>query len=641
MANSNVHKSLTTEKFYLVTGGAGFIGSAVVKRLHDEGHRIRVVGTVARPSTGYFTEYIKGDLRDSACCKAIMQDVGTVLHFAANMGGMGVIHTNNDFDIYRDNSTMTLNVLEAAVGAGVERFLYASSACVYPDHLPNVRDDKDIQLSETDVFSCGNPSPQGLYGLEKLVGEMLLQRYANKLAMRIARLHNIYGPGDRWNDGREKVPAALARKAVAAKRLQDASGFEIWGDGSQRRSFLYIDDCVDGLLRLLRSSYTGPVNIGSDQSVSILELAELALGAAGLAPFSKLFAFDTDKPVGVQSRNSDNRLVKEVLDWEPRTTLKQGIERTVSWIDAQVEKLIGTQDDPRSFLRGLQKSAVIQLNGNVLQFGVLLPITSRGPQSPDDCLKHLRRFAASLYSTTWRDVRSGFHLKIYLAIDDDDDFLSEGEKAETVLRDEGIWDITRLVCSFPHGHVCSPWRECATAAWKDGCDYMALFGDDVELLDEGWLRGIHKVFQDLSRDSNCPPGFGCVAFTDISFPGMPTFPVIHRTHMDIFDGNVIPSALVSQDGDPFLFQLYHQFGSSQMASFRLRTAVGGSADARYTKQHLQEWTYNVLNTATTAVEFWLDSQAKSGVKKKCKWNEGNLNGYSLSDGNGFIDSRGQ
>ncbi|KAK6988602.1 hypothetical protein R3P38DRAFT_274221 [Favolaschia claudopus] len=607
----------TASKLILVTGGGGFVGAAVAKRLHAEGNRIRVIDTVPRPSDSYF-EYIQGDLSDPSCCKAVMQGVGTILHFAANMGGMGTIHEGNDFTIYRDNQNITLNVLDAAVRNGVSCILFASSACVYPDHLQSqVEKNDDMKLSEVDAFDSGHPSPQGLYGLEKLVGEMLLQLYAPKFSagIRIARLHNVYGPGGSWHDGREKAPAAFARKAIAAKKLgDDRAVFEIWGDGRQRRSFIYIDDCVEGLLRLLRSDYPGPVNIGSDRSVSMQDLAEIALGAVGIDVSRTTFIFDSKKPVGVQARNSDNRLVKKELGWEPQISLEDGMRRTARWIDEEVRGLLDGHDDSdgHSILLGLQKSIVLDLGATMLQFGVLLPITSRGSALPGDCLHYLRKFAASLYSTTWRDTRSGevqFRVKVYLAFDYDDEFLLEGKKAETVLREEGIWDVTRLVCNFPRGHVCSHWRECARKAYADGCDYMSLFGDDVELLDEGWLRELHRIFEDISSDTGSPHGLGCVAFTDLSFPGMPTFPVIHRRHLDIFEGNVIPSEFINQDGDPFLFQLYRRFGSSTMAPFRIRNAVGGSDDARYTKQPLHEWTFDVLDKATLAVEASLGSRA--------------------------------
>ncbi|KAL0564362.1 hypothetical protein V5O48_017684, partial [Marasmius crinis-equi] len=271
-------------------------------------------------------------------------------------------------------------------------------------------------------------------------------------------------------------------------------------------------------------------------------------------------------------------------------------------------------DDKLDFLRRLETSTMVDLSSDTVAFAVLLPITSGGTDDPNTCLANLQKFAASLASTTWRDCRENrFRVKVYLAVDHDDEFLLDGSKAEAVLQEEGIWDITRIVCNFPRGHVCSLWRECARRAFEDKCDYFALFGDDVELLDEGWLRGIHKTFQGLSGSVT---GFGCVAFTDVSFPGMPTFPVIHKIHMEIFGGEVVPSVFVNQDGDPFLFQLYRRFGSSVMAPFHLRNSIGGSDDARYTKQRLTGWTFDVLDGATSTVERWLGTKEEHGIEKK-------------------------
>ncbi|KAL0063364.1 hypothetical protein AAF712_009759 [Marasmius tenuissimus] len=625
---------------YLITGGCGFIvsdgndsfylwtqsnaemflkGSATAKSLHTKGHRVRIADIRALPANDICTEYVQGTLSDPTFCDAIMKDVHTVLHFAANMGGMGTIHEANDFTLYNENHTMTTNLLETAIRAGVTRLLYASSACVYPAHLQSSSGDGDVQLRETDAWTGSCPSPQGLYGLEKLHGEILVRQYTNKLSVRIARLHNVFGPGGSWRDGREKAPAALARKAVVLKRMGRAGPtFEIWGDGSQRRSFLYIDDCVEGLLRLLNSNHSEPINIGSDHSIDIKSLAVMALRSAGVDPSAVTFTYDTDKPVGVRSRNSHNELAQSVLGWTPQISLDEGMRRTVAWIDSELGQLLALEDDHPTLLHQLQHSTVVNLGDNTVTFAVLLPITSRGTGTPSTCLVHLQKFAASLSSTTWRDVReNNFRIKVYLAIDDDDEFLLMDAKAESVLQKECVWDVIRIVCKFPKGHVCSLWRKCATAAWEDGCDYFALFGDDVELLDEGWLRGIHKTFQELAgQNPNHIRGFGCVAFTDISFPGMPTFPVIHRTHMDIFNGEVIPSTFVNQDGDPFLYQLYRRFGCSIMAPFRLHNSIGGSNGARYEKQHLNGWTFDVLDNATSSVEKWLDPHQEHGIGRK-------------------------
>ncbi|KAF8126949.1 hypothetical protein EV363DRAFT_499151 [Boletus edulis] len=260
---------------FLVTGGNGFIGSHVAKALTDLGAFVRVADIV--PSSAFdepiCDETLVGNLCDEHFCDRVVKGVDTVLHFAATMGGMGTIHQGNDFVIYRTNSCMTSNVLIASIRANVRVFFYASSACVYParkqDNL-----DIDVSLKEVDVWDGGPPGPQGHYGLEKLVSELLVQHSAHAIRVQIARFHNVFGPRGAWNSGHEKVPAAFLRKALsirlAGKGMHD---FEIWGDGRQRRSFLYISDAVDAILALLASGYCRPVNIGSSRAVTIKSLA--------------------------------------------------------------------------------------------------------------------------------------------------------------------------------------------------------------------------------------------------------------------------------------------------------------------------------------------------------------------------------
>jgi nucleoside-diphosphate-sugar epimerase/glycosyltransferase involved in cell wall biosynthesis len=542
------------------------------------------------------------------------------------MGGMGTIHATNDFAIYSENHAMMLNMLSAAIDAGVKCFLYASSACVYPESLQGHHSDADILLREDDVWVNPPPKPQGLYGLEKLASELLLQQYASKLDIRIARFHNVYGPGGAWNNGREKAPAAMLRKALVMQ-LDDHSNniMEIWGDGLQRRSFLWIDDCIDAVLCLLRSSCTKPVNIGSKHSVSIKELADLALRIAGVNEEHVEYQYDLEKPVGVCSRNSNNDFVLQQLGWAAITPLEEGMRITGKWVHAELKRLMQPLEGKKLslMLQRLQRSQLVNLKSDGITFAILLPVTSRGSSSPQDCLNNLARFAHSLLRTTWRDTHAlgghRFGFKIFLAIDADDGFLWEcsqgSNKARDVLEGNGITDIVTLSCKYPQGHVCSLWRDCARRAYADGCHYFALMGDDVRLEDEGWMRDAHAVFMDMSTDEKVPLGFGCVAFTDITFPGMPTFPIVHRTHMDIFKGEVVPQIFVNQDGDPFLFQAYRRWNCSRMFSSRIRNGFGGSEPARYTKQHATDWTFETLDKATTSIEMWLSKRDTAAVRK--------------------------
>lgn len=555
-----------------------------------------------------------GNLGDPDFCARIVRGVHTILHFAATMGGMGTIHSRNDFIIYKDNHAMTLNLLSAAVKAGVTRFLYASSACVYPDSLQS-HELVDVELKEEDVWTNPPPEPQGLYGLEKLNSELLLHQFRKQIELSVARFHNVYGPGGAWRNGREKAPAAMLRKALALSLLGQSSGtMEIWGDGTQRRSFLWIEDCVDAVVLLLNSPFSGPVNIGSSRSVSIDELARIALRVAGI-PNVELGHIQG--PLGVASRNSNNNLVEQKLDWHPQTSLEDGMMITYKWMRCELERLISSLDAYKrsTVLERLLRSDLVDLQSERTIFAILLPITSRGSKSPGDCLHGLTSFADSLLKTTWRDRHEHgalFDFKIYLALDEDDEFLlaSDGDtnKAEMLLRRAGITDVFTLICDYPRGHVCSLWRRCAQQAWKDGCEYFTLMGDDVTLQDEGWMRDIHATFGKIATSQNLPQGFGCVAFTDTTFPGMPTFPVVSRTHMDIFEGVVVPDTFVNQDGDPYLYQLYRRWGASFMHPSRIRNGCGGNGPARYNKQYTSDWTFGPLENGTTSVESWLEGR---------------------------------
>ncbi|CAN5676650.1 NAD-dependent epimerase/dehydratase family protein [soil metagenome] len=317
----------------LVTGAGGFIGSHLVQRLKAEGYWVRGVD-IKEPEFAPTAadEFELLDLRRWEQCERATRGMDEVYALAADMGGMGFI-SQNHAQIMHNNSLINLHTLEAARKAGSRRFLYTSSACIYPEYL---QEDAAVQpLREEDAYPA---QPQDAYGWEKLFSERLCMHYRDEYAIdtRVVRFHNIFGPFGTWQGGREKVPAALCRKVAYAKLTGD-SDVEIWGDGEQTRSFCYIDDCIEGLHRLMRSNYSDPLNLGQDRLISINELATLVETAAGI----EIRKVHVAGPQGVRGRNSDNTRLREVLGWEPRISLEEGISRTYEWIEGQVAERIG------------------------------------------------------------------------------------------------------------------------------------------------------------------------------------------------------------------------------------------------------------------------------------------------------------
>jgi nucleoside-diphosphate-sugar epimerase len=313
----------------LVCGAGGFIGSHLVKRLKREGFWVRGVDIkYPRFAETDADDFIKGDLRDFAtCCDAVDCRFDEIYQLAADMGGAGYIFTGeNDADVMHNSAQINLNILEAARRRNSKRVFYSSSACIYPEHIQ--RDPNNPGLAEADAYPA---APDSEYGWEKLFSERLYMAYARNhgFVVRIARYHNIFGPEGAWNDGREKAPAALCRKVAEAK---DGGEIEIWGDGEQTRSFLYVDECLEGTLRLMRSNCTHVLNIGSDEMVSINGLAALIAGVAN----KRVLVRHIPGPLGVRGRNSDNRFIREQLDWRPTAPLVRGIDRTYAWIAEQV-----------------------------------------------------------------------------------------------------------------------------------------------------------------------------------------------------------------------------------------------------------------------------------------------------------------
>jgi nucleoside-diphosphate-sugar epimerase len=311
----------------LVTGAGGFIGHHLVSRLKQEGHWVR--GVDIKPpefSDIDADEFSLLDLRKWEDCLEATEDVDDVYALAADMGGMGFISANHAV-ILRNNALVSVHSMEAARVNGVKRYLYTSSACVYPEHL---QVDADVTpLKESDAYPA---APQDAYGWEKLFTEKLAEYFSEEFGLdtRIVRFHNIFGPYGTWDGGREKAPAALCRKVAQA---EDGGSIEIWGDGLQTRSFCYIDDCVEGIYRLMNSGYQQPLNLGTERMVTINELAEIIIELSGK---SGLTLKHVEGPQGVRGRNSDNSRLRQVLGWEPTTRLEDGLEATYRWIEKQV-----------------------------------------------------------------------------------------------------------------------------------------------------------------------------------------------------------------------------------------------------------------------------------------------------------------
>jgi GDP-D-mannose 3',5'-epimerase len=329
-----------------VGGGAGFIGSHLARRLKKEGHHV-VVADWARneyfQQDEFCTEFMLLDLRTLENCLKATAGCDWVFNLAADMGGMGFIQSNHSVILY-NNTMISFNMLEAARQNGCKRFFYSSSACIYPEGKQLKED--IAGLKEDDAWPA---QPQDAYGLEKLVTEELAMHYTKDfktMECRIARFHNIYGPQGTWKGGREKAPAAFCRKVLVAK-----DEVEMWGNGLQTRSFCFIDDCVEGILRIMRSDYRKPLNLGSDEMVSMNDMITV------------ISAFETRNlkirhipgPEGVRGRNSDNTLIKQVLGWAPGTSLKDGLRHTYAWIKTQIEADKAKGISPETY----QKSQVV------------------------------------------------------------------------------------------------------------------------------------------------------------------------------------------------------------------------------------------------------------------------------------------
>lgn len=331
-------------KTALVCGAGGFIGGHMAKRLKEEGYWVRGVDLVPNEFMNMeevCDEFIIGDLRDTALVSRVVfgpnqtseedkeGSLDVIYQFAADMGGAGFIFTgDNDADIMHNSAQINLNIAHEAMKKSVKKVFYSSSACMYPEY--NQMDPDNPKCSEDSAYPA---APDSEYGWEKLFSERLYFAFARNygLNVRVARYHNIFGPQGTWTGGREKAPAAFCRKAAMAN---DGEAIEVWGDGSRTRSFLYIDECIEATRRFVDSDFQGPVNIGSEEMITIQNFAKMAIDISG----KDLSIENIDGPLGVHGRNSDNNLYREKMGWEPTQSLREGMEKTYAWILQQVKE---------------------------------------------------------------------------------------------------------------------------------------------------------------------------------------------------------------------------------------------------------------------------------------------------------------
>tara|TARA_B100001057_G_scaffold475055_1_gene541414 strand:- start:48 stop:1037 length:990 start_codon:yes stop_codon:yes gene_type:complete len=320
----------THMKKALVLGAGGFIAHHLQRKLKKEGYWVRSVDLkYPRFDETDSDDFVVGDLRDKNFVDSVVdRRFDEVYQLAADMGGAGYIFTGeNDADVMTNSSLINLNVLDACQNRNIKRIFYSSSACIYPEY--NQLDPDNPKCSEDSAYPA---APDSEYGWEKLFSERMYLAYSrNKgIESRVARYHNIYGPLGSWNDGKEKAPAALCRKVAMAN---DGGSIEVWGDGIQTRSFLYIDDCVEATIKLTRSEFEGPVNIGSEEMISINNLAKLIIEISG----KDISIKNIPGPEGVRGRNSDNKIIEKELNWKPSYNLEKGVKKTYEWISNQVK----------------------------------------------------------------------------------------------------------------------------------------------------------------------------------------------------------------------------------------------------------------------------------------------------------------
>ncbi|CAE6438861.1 unnamed protein product, partial [Rhizoctonia solani] len=601
-----------TPRVIVITGGSGLLGSHLAKYYHSREFHVRVVDIKPPEHNArrYYSESVVGNLCDLGFCKFVVRGAEIVLH-CANIGNRKPVDPFDDHETinYRANHAMTQNLLTSASQAGVKTFLLTSTYT--RPYEPPVEDDSFRHNGSSPKLL---PTPRGLCDLEKLHSEQLARTYSNRMTILIVRFSSIYGPGPSWNDGDDTHPASIIRKVLAAKHLV-RSGFrpkiELSGGTECNRCLIYVDDAVRTVVSLMEGEKTDyPPR--SNQAVSNLELVKLAVEVIELDPSSVDMTCD-DGTINIGNSdsasafNSTSRCLK---------SYEQGLSQLRDWTEAKIQVTLSGKNSEgrRNYLMPLlSRSSADQQVDNVIKFAILLPLSSQ----PDSNLplESLKKFACSLREASWRDRNElggiRYDVSVYLAIDIKDasvvsSSLRTESRVELIFREHGFSRVFIIPCLRQKDLLGHLLNNSVRRAYEDRCDYYAIMNPATELLDEGWLRIIHAKFREIPVDSGGPSGFGCTAFTDITRPGMPTFPIVHRTHLDIFKGEIIPEELDIQDASIYLFQLYRHFGASATVPVRIRNlarTIGKEADAS------PDWTFDTFEGSKARIQLWAEQNS--------------------------------
>ncbi|KAJ3252064.1 hypothetical protein HDU77_005456, partial [Chytriomyces hyalinus] len=626
-----------------VLGGTGFIGSHVAKRLKEETSSHVIAADQYAPMPGHLPleaicdEFIQCDLRVKSNMERVLRGCQEAFLFAADMGGMGYL-AGNDFEVASWNIQITISFASVCITERIEKVFFASSACVYPEPLQ--KHGHAFKLAEDSAWPA---DPQDGYGLEKLFSERMFEYSSTETStsIRIARFHNIFGPNGTWYGGREKAPAAFLRKFACLRELQFLKPHKylqdhkneliVWGTGGQRRSFCFITDAVDAVLLLMNSDAKKPVNIGSDRDVSILDLSHLCEESFRLAQSTGAEVpieeprlqrvHDTEGPIGVDCRSSDNKFIKETLGWEPLTSLEDGLNQTAVFIVEQhrllkknVLKSLSMEDWIRFNQQGVFSTHVLQTRGPVtrkIRLAIVLPLTSKRLGLKES----LEQLENALLKSFWETTQhvSDVEFMIFVGIDDSDsEALCQLDIAQFIHNALPLSPITVSVykLDYPAGSICRIWTHLSQVAYQNGADFFMILGDDVVLETAQWPEKIIQTFTQISTEMRLPLGFGCVALNDVTFPGMPTFPIVGRMHFEIF-GHLGPHVFVNQGLDPYLFALYRPYRAARfIEDATVSNRIGGEGLARYNKKHVY-WTGPVIQEGISRLDSWIKLQGRS------------------------------